>query len=82
MSISPLFVDGIGRVLVANGVTYIDLVSIEPPNEPGAQPEVIITQRLVLTLPHFVRMCTEMTRHLEALQHKGIISPPQPSPSS
>ena len=75
----PNYVDGIGSIRVANGVAHIDLVTLIPPPTDGAQPKAEVTQRLVMTLPLFVRMCAEMAGQLQRMEERGIITRNKPA---
>ena len=67
------YVDGVGRVTVVNGMTHIDLVTIVPPPQEGAQAQIHVAHRLVMALPQFVRMCAEMAGHLQRMEQQGLI---------
>ena len=71
---APIFVDGLGSVRVANGMAHLDLVTISPSTVEGQPPQAVVTQRLVMTLPHFVRMCAEMAGNLQRMESKGLIT--------
>lgn len=67
------YVDGIGRVTVVNGLVHIDLVAAMPPAQEGGQTQIQVTQRLVMGLPQFVRLCSEMSGHLQRMEGLGLI---------
>ena len=75
------YVDGVGRVSVVNGAAHVDLVAIVPPVSGSEQPLVAVTHRLVMGIPQFVKMCTDMVTHLRTLEEKGAIvrQPPPPA---
>ena len=73
MTDSISYIDGVGRVTVVNGMTHIDLVAVIPPSAEGGQAQMHITHRLVMGLPQFVRLCAEMTGHLQKMEEKGLI---------
>lgn len=75
----PTYIDGLGSVRVSNGVAHIDLVTVSPPAAEGQQPRLEVTQRLVMTLPQFVRFCAEMGNQLQKMEEKGIISRNKPN---
>lgn len=68
------YIDGVGNVSVVNGMAHIDLVVVAPPTADGQQPQVRPVQHLVMTLPHFVRLCAEMAGHLSRMEEKGVIT--------
>lgn len=67
------YIDGIGNVTVVNGMVHLDLVVVVPPVGEGQQPQIQPVQRLVIPLPRFVRLCTEMGGHLKNMEDKGMI---------
>jgi hypothetical protein len=75
----PLFVDGLGSVRVSNGMAHLELVTVSPPHGDGQQARAEVTQRLVMTLPHFVRFCAEMAGQLEAMEKQGLITRNKPA---
>jgi propanediol utilization protein len=82
MSEQVSYIDGVGRVTVVNGIAHMDLVAVLPPVQEGAQAQVVVTHRLALGLPQFVRMCAEMAGHLQRMEAKGLITrtPTQAAP--
>ena len=75
------YIDGVGRVTVVNGLAHIDLLAVVPPPQDGGQPQIAVTHRLVMGLPQFVRMCSEMAGHLGRMEEKGLITR-QPPPAA
>jgi hypothetical protein len=68
------YIDGVGNVSVVNGIAHVDLVVVQPPSTEGAQPQVQTVEHLVMTLPQFVRFCSEMAGHLQRMEEKGLIT--------
>lgn len=66
-------VDGVGNVSVVNGVAYIDLVVTRPPTTEGQKGQVELVQSVAMTMPNFVRLCEEMSSHLQRMEQKGMI---------
>jgi hypothetical protein len=76
---TPVFVDGLGSVRIVNGMAHIELVTLAPAAADGQPPRAEVTQRLVMTLPHFVRFCSEMANQIQKMEQKGIITRNKPS---
>lgn len=68
------YIDGIGKVRVANGMTHIDLVVVAPPAVDGQPPQIQPVQHLVMPLPQFVHMCAEMGNQLKRMEEMDFIS--------
>jgi hypothetical protein len=67
------YIDGVGRVTVVNGVAHIDLVTVIPAAQEGGKAQVQVSHRLAMNLPQFVRLCSEMSGHLQSMEAKGLI---------
>ena len=68
------YVDGVGNVSVVNGMAHVDLIVVRPPVADGQQPQLEVARHLVMTLPSFVRLCSEMAGHLQKMEQKGLIT--------
>jgi len=73
MADSFQYVDGVGNVTVSNGMAHIELVVVRPPQAEGEKQRVQPVSNLVMALPQFVRLCSEMARHLQGMEEKGMI---------
>jgi hypothetical protein len=73
MTTNIQYIDGIGAVRVANGMAYIDLVVVAPAAADGQPAQAKTVQQLVMALPQFVRLCSEMSGHLVRMEEKGLI---------
>ena len=76
------YIDGVGRVTVVNGVAHLELVTVIPPAQDGAKAQVQVSHRLAMNLPQFVRMCSEMSGHLQSMEAKGLIRRTDAAPAS
>jgi hypothetical protein len=76
------YVDGVGRVTVVNGVAHIDLVTVVPAAQEGGKAQIQVSHRLAMNLPQFVRLCTEMSAHLQNMESKGLIRRTDATPAS
>jgi hypothetical protein len=56
-----------------NGLAHIDLVTVIPPAQEGVQAQIQVAHRLAMSLPQFVRLCTEMAGQLQKMEEKGLI---------
>ena len=74
MADSVNYIDSVGRISVVNGLAHIDLLTMIPPAQDGDAPNVQVTQRLVMGLPQFVRLCAEMAGQLSRMEEKGLIT--------
>jgi hypothetical protein len=68
------YFDGVGNVSVVNGMAHLDLLVVRPGAADGPQSSVEIVEHLIMTLPNFVRFCSEMAGHLQKMEEKGLIS--------
>jgi hypothetical protein len=75
MSTDYRYIDGVGSVHVVNGMAHMDFVVVQPSSTDGQQTQttVVPVQHVVMPLPNFVRMCSEMAGHLQRMEQKGII---------
>lgn len=68
------YIDGVGAVTVANGMVHFDLIAVRPPASKEQKPRAEPVQHLVMPLPHFVRLCAEMSGHLKKMEEGGLIT--------
>jgi hypothetical protein len=66
------YIDGMGRVRIANGMAHIELVAAFPTEEDN---KVLVrpVHNLVIPLGQFVKLCTDMANNLRLMEEKGII---------
>lgn len=74
MSLGYQYVDGIRRVSVMNGMAHIEMVVVEPSAEKEGERQVTPVQKLVMTLPQFIRLCADMASQLKRLEDQGVIT--------
>jgi endonuclease V-like protein UPF0215 family len=71
MSTDYRYIDGVGSVHVVNGMAHMGFVVVTDGQQ--TQTTVVPVQHVVMPLPNFVRMCSEMAGHLQRMEQKGII---------
>lgn len=72
MSDQITYIDGLGRVRIANGMAHIELVAAFPADEEG-KVNVRPVHHLVIPLGQFIKFCADMANNLKVMEQKGII---------
>ncbi len=76
------YIDGLGRVRIANGMAHIELVAAFPSQDKTEDKvDVRAVQNLVIPLAQFVRFCGDMAANLKHMEDKGIITRKEPVPT-
>jgi hypothetical protein len=71
------YIDGLGRVRLANGMAHIELVAAFPSEEEN-KVDVRPVHNLVIPLGQFVKLCSDMANNLARMEEKGIITRKEP----
>jgi hypothetical protein len=66
------YIDGMGRVRIANGMAHIELVAAFPTDEDN-KVQLRTVHNLVIPLGQFVKFCADMANNLRVMEEKGII---------
>lgn len=72
MSDQITYIDGMGRVRIANGMAHIELVAAFPGDD-DSKVNVRPVHHLVIPLAQFVKLCADMANNLRLMEEKGII---------
>ena len=73
MSEQITYIDGMGRVRIANGMAHIELVAAFP-GEDETRVEIKPVHNLVMPIGQFVKFCADMAANLQHMEEKGIIT--------
>jgi hypothetical protein len=73
MAPRDIFIDGLGNFSLQNGVVRIELATLESLPLEGATPNMVIHDRLALSIDTFLRIHASMGKVITDLEAKGVI---------
>jgi hypothetical protein len=85
MSVNQTFIDGVGVIAGQGGNIRIELSQFLKLPVEGQEPELVVSERLIMNLDTFLKMHQTMAQVIGQMESKGIIKKanlPEMKPSS